>query len=865
MTARPIRRIKKIVWRFIFGIFLTLVFLAIQCFQAYRHVDALRESTTNTLKQQCKSFENIQAVDRMSSLFNMSYSLIELSYNFLYHPEFVLDEYLESYVKSMHISGIAVLDGNLNLEASGFTRFYENDLWKENYYPGCFESMVEYPNKVFMERMSVDGIIYDICAVARKEKPGIIIAYYGHPSSMMEDNEFDLINLLDDITIDLDGEFLIEYNGKLLSKNKDINDFHELIVLSDYTLNSESLSPIMYNNHEYLASKTVSGEYTLYVYFPISSVFKDAVLNAFIFALLYSGFWLVLSAIKGCSLSEKQKQLEETNKQLKESMGILQSLQNLYFTIFYVDIKKDRYETIFAAPWIRAIVPFKGRFAESLGKLIDISVDEDFKTELSRLLTVENIKDILKVQNSAEARQGFYMDYRVNRIDKDGKKLWCRVTITIVDIGEDMMPSHVLLMLQDVNMEKTKEMEYQEQILQKAEEAQAANRTKSTFVFNMSHDMRTPMNAILGYSDLALQNLDDKEKLAHYMGNIKISGERMLSLVNDVLELARIENDRIVIEKQVHAAGEVMNDCLVMIEPLAKEKKQSITLNKNLIYPYLLIDKPHLSQIVLNILSNAVKFTPEGGHIECTISHYKGATDDECMTEVIISDNGIGMSKDFLPHIFDMFEREHSSTASGTNGTGLGMGIVKKFVDIMGGTIDIESELGKGSTFTVRIPCKIADEKDFKATQIEYHADKASTLGKRILLAEDNDLNAEIAMEIIGEEGFEVERAANGEICVKMLEEAQNGYYGLILMDIQMPVMDGYAAAQAIREMKDPQKANIPIVAMTANSFPEDKQRALSNGMNDHIAKPIEMKVLMKVLEKYLGADLIASDETKNA
>lgn len=861
MTAKRRRKIKKVFWRVILGGILTIIFAGMQFFISMNDVEDLRASTMNTLKQQCKSFENIQAVDRMSSLFKMCNSLVDLSYNFMYHPEFVMDEYLESYVESMRWSGIAVLDGKLQLEASGYTRFYENNNWKDNYYPGCFESMMLYPNKVYMDRITVDGNVYDVCAVSRKEKRGIIVAYYGHPSGLLEDNETDLINLLEGITMDLDGDFLIEHNGKLLSKDKDINDFQVLISDSNDILESSHLSPIYHNNRHYLAAQTLSGEYSLYVYFPMLSVFRDAALNVVIFVLLYCSFWLILSAIKNRSLREKQKQLEETNKQLGESMNILQSLQNLYFTIFYVDIKKNQYETLFAAPWISSIVPFRGEFNKQLGRLISVSVDKDYQQELKELLSFDNIKNILKTRNMTESKQSFYIDYLVNRNNTDGKKIWCRVTVTIVDVGNDMAPAHVLVMLQDVNTEKAKEAAYQEEILQKAAEARAANHAKSTFLFNMSHDMRTPMNAILGYSNLALQNLDDKDKLVHYMDNIKISGERMLSLVNDVLELARIENDRIVIDNQICPAGEVIRDSLVIIEPLAKEKKQTITLNKNIIYPYLCIDKPHLSQITLNILSNAVKFTPEGGHIECTVTHLKGKTDDECVTEVIISDNGIGMSKDFVPHIFEMFERERSSTVSGITGTGLGMGIVKKFVDIMGGTIEVESELGKGSTFIVRIPCKIADKKDYKAMQVEYHTDKTSSVGKRILLAEDNDLNAEIAMEIIGDEGFEVDRAENGEVCVKMLEEVPNGYYGLILMDIQMPVMDGYAATKVIREMSNQVKANIPIVAMTANAFPEDKQRALSEGMNDHIAKPIDMKVLMGVFEKYLGADLIAFDE----
>lgn len=273
---------------------------------------------------------------------------------------------------------------------------------------------------------------------------------------------------------------------------------------------------------------------------------------------------------------------------------------------------------------------------------------------------------------------------------------------------------------------------------------------------------------------------------------------------------------------------------------------------KDIRYPYVYMDSSHVSEIILNIISNANKYTGEGGSIRCALSQKPMEKDGWCMMTIAIADSGIGMSEEFQQHIFESFTRERSSTISGVDGTGLGMGIVKKLVDLMGGTIEIHSVLGEGSTFTVRIPCRIAREEDAKARRASVPLDKTNLAGKRILLAEDNDLNAEIARELLGEEGLIVERADNGVACVELLEKAPAGYYDLILMDVQMPVMNGYEATGKIRKLQDKSKAQIPIIAMTANAFAEDRQKALSVGMNDHVAKPIDMNTLIPVLQKYL-------------
>ena len=384
------------------------------------------------------------------------------------------------------------------------------------------------------------------------------------------------------------------------------------------------------------------------------------------------------------------------------------------------------------------------------------------------------------------------------------------------------------------------------------ENAESANRAKSTFLFNMSHDIRTPMNAIIGYADLASRHLDDPAKLEKYMENIQVCGQNLLMLLNNVLDLARIENDKTEIEYSVSDIEKDFRNCIAMFQNQADSKGQTLTVTAQLQHPYVYADIPHLTEVCTNLVSNAVKYTGACGTIHCDITQKPGKKEGWCDTVITVADNGIGMSQEFQKHIFEPFERERTSTVSKVEGSGIGMGIVKKLVGLMGGTVEVESKIGVGSTFTVTIPCRIASQEETQAKRETGSSDQKSLSGTKILLAEDNDLNAEIAVELLQEEGCTVDRAKDGVECVDLLEKAANGTYQLILMDIQMPVMNGYDAAKKIRRMEDLPKADIPIIAMTANAFSEDKQAALDAGMNDHVSKPINMNILVPTIQKYL-------------
>ena len=381
-----------------------------------------------------------------------------------------------------------------------------------------------------------------------------------------------------------------------------------------------------------------------------------------------------------------------------------------------------------------------------------------------------------------------------------------------------------------------------------AKEARAANEAKTRFLFNMSHDIRTPMNAIIGFSDLLEKNLNDKEKAQNYIGKIKSSSNFLLSLINYVLEMASIESGKATLKNEVGNLRDLTTSLSTIFEPTIQQKNLTYNCTLDIHHEQIICDRTKVREIFLNIISNSLKYTPNGGDVSVHITETSDRDASLATYKLIVSDTGIGMSKNYLPHIFEEFTREHTSTESKVIGTGLGLPIVKSLIDLMDGTIDVESELGKGTRTTIVLTFPVVSEADRpEASEIEHLDIQEALHGKRILLAEDHELNAEIAMTILEEYGIEVKHVEDGIMCVAELQKEPENYYSAILMDIQMPNMDGYAATQIIRHLKN-KRASIPIIAMTANAFDEDKQQAKDAGMDAHIAKPIDVEVLLKTL-----------------
>ena len=408
----------------------------------------------------------------------------------------------------------------------------------------------------------------------------------------------------------------------------------------------------------------------------------------------------------------------------------------------------------------------------------------------------------------------------------------------------------VLLANRDFTEEKKRELEQEEALRQ--EKVKAANEAKSIFLFNMSHDIRTPMNAIVGYSQLMKKELTNP-KLIHYQEMIEQSSKLLLSIINNVLDMARVESGKMELDENYEVIGNISQ--LVCSAFAAEASRKNIELNiiVNVEHKHIIVDSTKMQEILSNLISNAIKYTSAGGKVTIDTKELPYDKEGYVLIQTKVTDTGIGMSEEFLPSLFELFTRERNTTLSKIPGTGLGMAIVKNFVDLMNGSIEVESELGKGSTFTITIPHKIAN-KDYTNRNIKDSNEcDINFMGKRILLAEDNELNAEITTTILSEMGFEVKAVEDGILCVNEIQHQPANTYDLILMDIQMSNMDGYKATHCIRRLSQPEKSNIPIIAMSANAFEEDKKKAFDVKMNDYITKPIDFQKMEEVLKHILS------------
>ncbi|MBR4513444.1 MAG: response regulator [Lachnospiraceae bacterium] len=436
-------------------------------------------------------------------------------------------------------------------------------------------------------------------------------------------------------------------------------------------------------------------------------------------------------------------------------------------------------------------------------------------------------------------------------VDGDDVEAGAKAIKTTTIVCASVMLIFVLMVLYIV-FAVYKGMRKQAGLLEKARlEAEEGSRAKSDFLTNMSHDIRTPMNAIVGYTHLARQKGVTEERMQDYLAKIESSSEHLLSIVNDILDMSQIETGKFELVETECEISSMLEEIDEIMRVQIREKKQTLVINhEGIKQDAVFCDKLRFNQIVLNLLSNATKFTPEGGRIELNAAQLTEAQDGYCVYEIRVKDNGIGMSPEFASKIFNPFERERTSTISGEQGTGLGMAITANIVELMHGHIDVKSEPDKGTEVILSI--SLRENRSFADNASMDKEETPDFTGKRLLLVEDNELNREIAIATLEIYGFVVEQAVNGEMAVGMVEASEAGYYDAILMDIQMPVMNGYEATKAIRALKDVNIASIPIVAMTANAFEEDKNEARLAGMNGHVAKPIDVDRLIGTLSKVL-------------
>ena len=545
----------------------------------------------------------------------------------------------------------------------------------------------------------------------------------------------------------------------------------------------------------------------------------------------------------------KKRQMEEKEEQLQEQLRRLDMIEGLsidYESIFYADLDLDRIQAY------RVSSRFGTRFPNNYA----VCQFHGFDSDYIRTWVCPEDQSIVRQATNPEYIRGrlskcrsFHVNYRIMQ---EGKIKYLQ--LRIVNVDNDLHVSQIVMGYRSVDDEIIYEMEQNKLLEDALEQAKSSNIAKNTFLSNMSHDIRTPMSAIVGFAALAKKHLDDKEKVHNYLDMIETSSDHLLHLINDVLEISSFESGRIYIEENECNLLDIAQDIQSSILPRAAAKSIALSLNISDLKHYTVYsDEQKLTQIILRLARNAVKYTEPGGKINITVRELEETEKHHAIYQFIIEDNGIGISESFLEHIFEPFERQKNTTLSGVYGTGLGLTITKNIVDMMGGKIEVRSATGKGSIFTVTLNLRIQDLQFEPLRQKEPQTIHLPER-RRILLVEDNEINLEIEVELLQDVGFFVDTATDGSIAVEKVKNSRPGDYALILMDIQMPVMDGYDATIAIRQLENPALANIPIIALSANTLDDDRKKSMESGMNAHLSKPVNMPQLMELIGKILIA-----------
>ena len=541
----------------------------------------------------------------------------------------------------------------------------------------------------------------------------------------------------------------------------------------------------------------------------------------------------------------QEREAEKQKRQLELDKSIIEVLANEYASAFYVDLDTDSLTPI------RTDAAMEAHFGEFFKDKINYS--PAYRIYVNTVVQEDDREDMFFAGSATHLREALretsLVIKRFRCLINGSEEIFEAKCVKVGNVNS--RPKIIVIGIANRELETREEQNRRIELIEANKRAEEASKAKSTFLFNMSHDIRTPMNAIIGYTDMAESNAGNPEKRDECLQKVKLASHQLLSLVNDVLDMARIENGKIAIEEMPNDIKTAMGNCFQFSKQNGMAHDLNMTVEyRNIEHSMVFCDAARLNRIFTNIIGNSVKYTKPGGNISFIVEELPGKRLGYARFKFTVTDTGIGMSEEFVKHIFESFSRERSTTASGIEGAGLGMAITKELVDMMGGTIDIKSELGTGTIVSVRIDFRIAEDVSTDDADTEVDYDKGLEF-KRVLLAEDNDMNREIAKHILESRGLIVEEASDGSVAVEMVLQKEPDYYDYVLMDVQMPYMDGYKATGAIRSFGDSKYAKLPIIAMTANAFEEDKKRALMAGMDAHLAKPINVKDLFRTLQRF--------------
>ncbi len=967
---------KKVMGSFSGILFAVLVFTGIILFTFFQFSDKKNLQTTleesiSFAQKRIGRYNKYQNNDKVKSLVRLQDKSLALTWAMQEESNFTQDS-LKEYAKEQSITGILVVDENLSQVMDTSEDNTSMFLWKDMLGETFVTDILNHPEKTYITRLQKNETNYDLAVVSRRDATGLVIAYAEKTPLSDADGELSIQSLMTDFPFEMKGVIVITKDDEVVGSNQatligtSVRDCQKTYKGS-FRPDKDGIVKLTSGMSHWYGRRDAAEDYTIYMFYPASQVFMTRNVVTLVYVLVALLIFLV--HILGKSRTERRVIARDQKR-----MRIINSVGQVYSSIFLLDLRERELEVVKgseATKSFRNKASFDSiRWKESVAE----NIAEAYRKDFSEYINLDTVVDRLQGQKSlsftSQKNDGSWMLSLIvpQRRDDQGKV------------------NAILIANRDVTKDKEREIEQDEALRSALAAAKHASKAKSTFLNSMSHDIRTPMNAIIGFTALAQTHIDNRAQVQDYLSKISTSSNHLLSLINDILDMSRIESGTVKLdEKPVHIP-DLLHDLRAMIQGLINAKNLNLYIDaQDVVNEDVITDKLRLNQVLLNIISNAIKFTEPGGDIIIRLVEKPCEINNYTTYELVVKDNGIGMSEEFLGHVFDTFAREQSSTVSGIQGTGLGMAISKNIVEMMGGEIKVESQEGKGSIFTVILNLKIArtieemepipellgaralvvdddintcrsvskmlwdikmrpdwttsgkeavvraqdatERKDeYKAfiidylmpdmngietvrrirkviseeipiivltaydwADLEYEARQAGVTafvskpifmsdlrkvlsrpvllkeevdktlpstpdyrGKRALLVEDNELNREIATTILEETGMRIDSVEDGDIAVATINEAPADRYDLILMDIQMPKMDGYTATREIRTLSDNKKANIPIVAMTANAFEEDKQRAYKAGMNGHIIKPITMDEIAKVLDQIL-------------
>ena len=805
-----------------------------------RRLNSTLNETFDFVKTRIERYEIYNTNDQVKSLVRLMDKTTELS-RVIAQEGNLSAEMLDEYAREQRLTGILVLDQHLNVLEQTANDGDVRPLWQKLIESDYVRDITEHPEKTYTTRLRNEGKLYDFAAVARQDAPGILIAYAQKEEVSELNGDLTMASLFADFPFEMNGSVVICDVDEVVSTNTQELVSHSVeeskaLYKNEFKAGENGFVRLRSKTGNWYGRKEKIKDYDAYIFFPAGQVYLTRNIVCVIYVLLALLLFLLYCVSR--SRTEKRSILQDQKR-----LRVINALGHAYTSISLVNLKTEEIEIVKASENMKP---------DQKGDMLSIAHRE----ELIQQMIAEPFQEAYRkfadrstVAKRLEDREALSFTVQMT----DGK--WLTMIVVPQGYDKDGKLCTVLVANRDVTEEKEREIEQDKNLRNALAVAEHANRAKTAFLNNMSHDIRTPMNAVIGFTALATTHIDNKGLVLDYLKKIHTSGEHLLSLINDVLDMSRIESGSVQIEYTTVHLPDILQDLRTIIDGSVYSKKQKLHINiQNVCHEDIITDKLRLMQVLLNIIGNAVKFTPVGGMIRVSASEQPCKKDGYATMVFRVKDNGIGMSPEFQEHVFDSFAREHTVTENGIGGTGLGMAITKNIVDMMGGTIRVESEAGKGTEFTVMLACEISElnpeqKEAIKNEKQENRAEsRRSYEGKKILLVEDNELNREIATAIMQEIGLDVNIAEDGTDAVNIMSSAEGRSYDLIFMDIQMPKMDGYTATREIRTLKDPKCANIPIVAMTANAFEEDREKAIRAGMNGHIAKPISAEVILEKL-----------------